>query len=1694
MYKIGTKIVATILVMIMTLANIASVGVYAVEANLEKQSTQTNHTNVYFDAYFVENEKQVHEAVKKIGEVFNLYAKVSVAEAGYLKNAKIQIKDAQAEEANFVIGNMEKKDKVQTATKTEVTLNQINKGSESIIEIPVEFPMADKIDISNFEKENIVILTGTYVDSNGKEVKIEKEIHLKLAWTNTQELVVEQQVSKYIPYQINQKAGIILQTILKTNMKDNALPTKQTQIQIQVPIIDGIAPEEVKVVSNSTNATNGEEEAVHFTKENYIYDAESKMLNITVKNEPDENGQVAWKKQAQDEFLVTYVYPKEVLSKIGKGGTEVTLNAKVEVEAYHYKATKIEAQVEDKVTLKEQISQIISFEITNHTQKISKGYIYANTKAAQKIETNYDETIAVNIGLAELTDKIVFTQKAETFVQKEGNSKGSTTVSGNHYAYYKTVTISKAQFIKLFGEEGTLQFYKGDTVIATINKDTKVDENGNYIIDISQADCNELKIETSKPIVEGKLEMHMTKAIKGDMAYSKEQMRSFDGLLFEAIGEAYSGDTKFVEQTLENTIDMTEPETKADIVINKESLSTVVTNQNVEIKAILRTDSIDNNLFTNPTIEIILPAYIESIQVKDVKVLFDEELQIKTATLVQNADGTKSIILTLEGEQTKYSIGSVSGGTNIIITADITVNKLTPNKEAQIIMNYTNHNVSTKTRSAAEQKQTSATINFVAPTGVITTNSISNYAEGKDTLTSISGEEQTGVIETIADARNVNFAMSVINNYNNVINNIQVLGRIPSKGNKTILTSQDLSSTMNMLLQSVVQVEGIDTSKVMIYYSENGQATKDLSNSSNGWTTAPSNLANVKSYLIVVSDYIMNTGDSFNFHYTAQIPANLQHNENAYETYAVYFDNHLAAGTIQDKTEAAKVGVTTGKGAVLEASMSSNINENTPVLEGSIIKYTINVKNIGTEVAKNVKTTTNIPSCMQYVEKDETSTLGYKYVNSETVECILGDIKAGETVSKEIWVKVERLTLNDICKDETHFKTNPNGQKVHLATYTHEESEYTAKIELMTAVSADNLAKPIESTKVTNTVTRAYFKTTPNGRVESGSYLKEGVKYIYTLNMTSTNKQKERENTTVTIQLPKELKYESLKILQYNSETSKEEDKTSEAKIEYDASTNMLIIYIGSLNAYYGKTIELVAITQALEDGVYEKQVEVNANIKADDTPTELIQSVSENINKPGVRITQTSNIPEKTKIATEEDYKYVFSVRNLSKMNLDRITFTDILPEEVNYINAKVIYTDGTTKNYSSKNSEGNPEFIINLPAGETAQIEVNVKAGIVENDTTIVNVAKLKQDEIDEIQSNKITHIIEAYSGQVDPNPDNTTKRISGLVWMDTNKNGMREEDEELVSDVPVMLLNNNTGTLVTDTQGNVIIQKTSKEGIYTFSEVGQGKYTVIFLYDTANYSATTYQKADVDASMNSDAVDTKITLDGVTRVAAITEEVSVMNSNIYNIDLGLVSNPKFDLKLDKTVSKITVQNPTGTAEYPYNDSKLAKRDLIGKYVNQTTLVIEYKIKVTNEGAVEGYVKKIADYIPTGLKFNAELNRDWYSSQNGMLLNSSLANTKIAPGESKEVTLLLTMKVSEDNLGIINNSAEIYEAYNDLGLEDIDSTPGNKASNEDDMSSADVLITIRTGKTIMFIGITTVIVAIIGVGAYFIKKKVLR
>ena len=155
---------------------------------------------------------------------------------------------------------------------------------------------------------------------------------------------------------------------------------------------------------------------------------------------------------------------------------------------------------------------------------------------------------------------------------------------------------------------------------------------------------------------------------------------------------------------------------------------------------------------------------------------------------------------------------------------------------------------------------------------------------------------------------------------------------------------------------------------------------------------------------------------------------------------------------------------------------------------------------------------------------------------------------------------------------------------------------------------------------------------------------------------------------------------------------------------------------------------------------------------------------------------------------------------------------------------------------------------------------------------------------------------------------------------------------------------------------------------------------------------------------------------------------------------------------------------------------------------------MAIEYTFIIKNEGAIPGYVRKIADYLPKELKFNSELNRDWYLGKDGVVYNNSLAKSIINPGETKEITLILTKNMNREDFGIISNSAEIFETSNDYGMLDVDSVAGNKVTNEDDYSTANVLTSVKTGEAVVYTTLILSIIGIIGVGTYMIKKKVLK
>ena len=313
-----------------------------------------------------------------------------------------------------------------------------------------------------------------------------------------------------------------------------------------------------------------------------------------------------------------------------------------------------------------------------------------------------------------------------------------------------------------------------------------------------------------------------------------------------------------------------------------------------------------------------------------------------------------------------------------------------------------------------------------------------------------------------------------------------------------------------------------------------------------------------------------------------------------------------------------------------------------------------------------------------------------------------------------------------------------------------------------------------------------------------------------------------------------------------------------------------------------------------------------------------------------------------------------------------------------------------------------------------------------------------------------------------------------ISGKAWIDNNENGIREEDEQTIQDMTIKAINIQTNEVL---QNSV---KTEFDGNYQIV-LPEGKYILIFMYNNEDYYITTYQAEEVASNINSDAVTNTLNIDGTDETVGTTDIIDLY-SDQENIDIGLVSRSKFDLKIEKYVSKIVVTNDGGTSTYNFDNSDLAKVEIHSKYLSGSTVVVEYKIKVTNIGDIEGYVKSIVDYMPSDFKFSSDLNSDWYQSGE-YLYNENIANTSLDIGESTEITLILTKNMTESNTGLVNNTAAIQSSYNSKSFLDVKSDNNN--------SSADVIISVKTGAAVKLalitIGVTVAIAAI----AYVITKK---
>ena len=748
------------------------------------------------------------------------------------------------------------------------------------------------------------------------------------------------------------------------------------------------------------------------------------------------------------------------------------------------------------------------------------------------------------------------------------------------------------------------------------------------------------------------------------------------------------------------------------------------------------------------------------------------------------------------------------------------------------------------------------------------------------------------------------------------------------------------------------------------------------------------------------------------------------------------------------------------------------IENGSRVKTGEIITYTVTMKNNEDKDAEDLKLTIAIPDYVTFIdvnpkfpgydEEIEEYTNTEPYFTKKTEKTISKEnisIKSGETKNIQFMVRVNEYIDN-----------NTDG---------------------VISATIEKNGEIIESNIISHRFTQGdlVLSLEPEDR-EPNINLIYGYKAIYGLNITNIS-----DETLNNIRI-KINKNDALEVFKLQSRTDNEYTNLDKDNLDFS---------IGSIEA--GEHKRIVISTTINNDN--------NLNIATisgivSDSSGNIYRSnkLSDKVLRKKVEIEQSTNIEQSEQLKSKQDITYTYTIKNIGDLDLESMLLEDKISDYIDIISVKL---DGKNIEYTTKDVIGENYYYIDMSSkiktGKSCTLEIKGKLkdiSDVKEETKVVN--QLLVYEYTELMKNssEISHTISENnkSGNNNTTPEKTndeqnennekeenskdTYSISGIAWYDENENGQREKDELLLSNINVSAINIKENAVVKQT-------KTNNIGEYSISELNNGNYILLFDYNNEKYFLTQYKKEGVNNSVNSDAKIVNMNIDGTSKNVASTDTIEIDKENISNIDIGLINAKKFDLKLTKTISQITISNSQGVTKKEFNNETLAKTEIKAKYLRESIAVIEYKIRVTNEGQVSGYAQEIVDYKPTGLEFNSSLNKDWYKEGEN-LYSKSLANKKIEPGETVELTLILTKKMTESNTGLINNKAEISKSYNTLGIEDIDSKTGNKKADEDDLGSADVIISVSTGTLVNYLVVTTLILIIIGIGTFIISKKIIE
>lgn len=1586
---------------------------------------------------------------------------------------------------------------MKVVSDNEIELRNIIKDTKIVLEL--EYKMDEKLNIEDLMKSIHLQLSGTYINSDLEEVKVAKEAVVTLGWEYTKDVELKSEYTKFSPFEVGEIKGTIVENKISVKREiadEKYLPIKNTSIEVGVPEVNGKKPIEINVICEKLLATRGEDTGyTTFIKDNWSYDAGTGKIQISVENE-----NLVYT-SGLDEYVIIYRYE----DKIDAGNSDLGKNVKLTIEEYSAENNIITKEINETQNIKVDVGELITYNISTTEDKINKAKIYANYNNETPIyETEYTNQVNVNILTSDILEELKINCNQEAYKDVNGFEF---TAEGIEYRRVK-FSFSEITNLLVNGGEIVITNEAGE-ILYTLNKD----------VIKSEEDC-EINLNGQTGIIiyarniakNGNLNFELVKVIKG-CNYEKSAFKNFTSIESRITAEVkyQKIEERLSLPTIGTAKQFEEASTYATLSINKESLSTTKSNENVEIKIELNNDKENSDLYINPAFEVVFPKYVKEVTIQNANVLYENGLKIGRIDTYTENDIVR-IRVELEGIQKTFSESSITNGTNIIINANIKVDEYTPKKEDQIKLYYCNEGVSTyqsQTKWSISKnipnnilKTTNgfdvAIIKYQAPNGLIAINGIVNYDGNLSEVKSVKQGEVKEQIEINSTAKIMTMELLALNNTDNKCTDIVLLGRIPFAGVKDVITNEDLGTTTNTVMKDLIKEDIQNTNTVDIYYSNNAEATKELDNIGNGWTKEVTDISQVKSFLIVVKGSL-EAGQVLRYTYDFEVPANLPYETNIEGSFGAFYNNNTDVAVVYESSVADTVGLVTEAGPKLEATLSVDVGDGTEVGECRFLNYTVKVKNIGSVIATGVTVTNPIPN----------NTLLYQYDTSD-----LG-------LGNNNWVEAENP------KDPTWTieTLNPDEEKEFnfMVKTARLQDEDEVIVKSKAKVTASNLGIEIESNETSNKVEPRNFDLMINtdtlGKLEVG----KNIQYKTIAINISEN---DLENVKIECKIPKELKYNETYI------AVGEDSIVDKEKITFDETTNTVTVIVDKvakddfINIKFGTTVakgseDILAgyVSFFTEDGTEERTSVVT---------TEVIG--------PILKVEQVTNAES---VLEGQNVEFAILIENIGTADATELKINDIISTYLEDVTVR--FSGNTNTNVGLK--DGNLDCALTtLPAGSKLVITIN---GIVSNlpentdEIKITNQATISGAYIEDITTNLSEIIVKRNPDKVeeekpeDPKFDNVVNQDdnnseNGNTNSDGNNNQQTNNDTQNNSN---NVNNNNSNNNASsnnsssnnssnsssnnsnsgnssnnainnssNNNANTINEKkaiysisgkawidankngkfdseekrmptvkvqlyknssmikavtTDGNGEYKFTDLEAGNYIITFVYNSEKYTVTTYKLKEATDEYDSDALEVKDR-------GATTNSIVITDSDVSNIDVGLKLKDTFDLSIEKYLTKVKVTTQKSTKEYNFNKDKLSKVEIRSKEIEGAKVDLEYIIEVENTGDVQGNALKIVDQLPEDMTFDADINEGWYLGSDGSVYNETLKDTVIEPGEKLELKLTLTKVMTEENTGIAINKVILQGTSNILSLNE---------ELENNVSTNEIMILISTGGSTMAI-----------------------